>query len=99
MQEGWNNNMASHFEPSRVSVLYESIQDWINRYACPGWMLVPYKPHPFGKEYHKIMCAKSNVIYNVKFAKGKDQPRVLSKKEFEEKESTTGLMVNMAKPL
>ena len=41
IQEGWNKNMAAHFEPSWVSVLDDPIQEWINRYNCPGWMFVP----------------------------------------------------------
>ena len=45
MQEGRNKSMAAHFDPSWVSVLYESIQEWINPYTCPGWMFVPETSH------------------------------------------------------
>ena len=31
IQEGWNKNMAAHFDPSWVSVINDSIQEWINR--------------------------------------------------------------------
>ena len=48
-------------------------------------MFIPCKPLPLGKEYHKIACAKSKVIYNVEIVEGKDQPIVMGDKEFEEK--------------
>ena len=82
MQEGWNKNMAAHFEPSWVIVLDESIQEWINSYTFPGWMFVPRKSHPFGNEYHTIACAKYKDIYNVDIVEGKDRPIVMGKKEF-----------------
>ena len=44
MQEGCNNNMTAYFDSSWVSVLDDSIQEWINHYTCPGWMFVPHKP-------------------------------------------------------
>ena len=49
MQEGWNKNMVAHFDPSCFSVIYESIQECINRYNCPVWMFVPRNPRPFGR--------------------------------------------------
>ena len=98
-QEGWNKNMAEHFDPSWVSVLDESIQEWINRYTCPGWIFVPRKPHPFGNEYQKIVCAKYKAIYNVETVERKDQPRVMGDKEFDEKGETASLMVRTTKPL
>ena len=60
MQEGLNKNTVAHFDPSWVSVLDESIQEWINRYTCPGWTLVLRKPHPFGNKYHKINNNNNN---------------------------------------
>ena len=85
MQEGRNKNMAEIFEPSWVSVIDESIQEWINRYNFTGWMFVPRMTHPFGNEYHTIVCAKSKVIYNVQIVEGEDRPRKMGRKEFEEK--------------
>ena len=87
--------MAAHFYPSWVSVLGESIHEWINLYTCPGWMPPPHKPHLFGNYYHKIECDKSKVIYNVEIVEGEDRPRVMGKKEFEEKGATAGLTVRM----
>ena len=91
--------MAEIFDPSWVSVLYESIQVWIKRQICPGWMLVPRKPQYFDNEYHTINCAKSKIIYNVEIVERKDQPRVMCNNEFEEKRATAGLMVRTTKPL
>ena len=62
-------------------------------------MFVPFKPHPFVKEYHTIECAKSKAIYNVEVVEGKDRPRVMVKKEFEEKGAAASLMVRMTKSL
>ena len=74
--------MAAHFQPSYVSVLYESILEWINRYNFPGWMSVPLKPHPFENKYLKITCAKYKVIYIVEIVEGKDRPILMVKKDF-----------------
>ena len=49
--------------------------------------------------YHTIACAKSKAIYYVDIVEGKDQPRVMGKKEFDEKGATDSLMVRITKPL
>ena len=58
-------------------------------------MFVPRKPHPFRNEYLTIACAKSKGVYNVNIMEGKDRPRVMGKKDFEEKGATASLMVRM----
>ena len=45
------------------------------------------------------MRAKYKVIYNVDIVEGKDLPRVMGKKEFEEKGATSGLMDRKTKLL
>ena len=62
-------------------------------------MFVSRKPHPFGNNYHTIACAKYKVIYNVEIVEGKDRPRGMGKKEFEENGATPGLMVSMKNTL
>ena len=62
-------------------------------------MFVPSKPHYFGNEYHTIACDKSKVIYNVDIVDGNYCPRVMGKKEFEDKGATDGFMVSTKKPL
>ena len=99
MEEGWNRNMAEIFDPSWVSVLDESIQEWINCCTRPGCMFVPHNPHPFGNEHHTIACELSKVIYHVEIVEGKDLPRGMGRKEFDEKGATSGLMVRMTKPI
>ena len=41
----------------------------------------------------------NKVIYNVEIVEGKDQTRVMGKKEFEEKGATAGLMARTTNPL
>ena len=72
MQEGLNKNTVAHFDPSWVSVLDESIQEWVNRYTYPGCMFISRKPYPFWNDYHTIAGDKSKVIYNIEIVEGKD---------------------------
>ena len=95
MQEGWNKNMVAHFDRLWVSVLDYSIQEWVDRYTFPGWMFVPRKPHPFRDNYHTVTCAKSKVIYIVEIVEEEDGPRLMGKKELEDKGETTGLVVRI----
>jgi Transposase IS4 len=46
----WNENMLSKFSPEWISSLVKSLITWTNKYYCPGFIFVPCKPHPFGKE-------------------------------------------------
>ena len=66
---------------SWVSVLDESIQEWINLYTFPGWIFVPCKPHPFGNKYHTIVCALYKVIYHVEIIEGEDCKRGIGSKD------------------
>ena len=91
--------MAAYFYPSWVSVLDESIQEWNNRYTCPGRMFVPHKPHPFGEKYHTIECSKSKFVGNVEIVEGKSRPRVIGKKKFQENRDMDGFMVSITKKL
>jgi Transposase IS4 len=74
MVSAWNQNMKYNFAPSWVSTLDESMCAWLSKYTCPGWMVVPPKPHPYDNEYHTICCGKSGIMYYVKIVKGKDHP-------------------------
>ena len=44
----WNLNMRPIFVPSWVSYLDESMFIWFDRWTCPGWMFLSWKPHPLG---------------------------------------------------
>ena len=47
MEDAWNVNMTKVFEPTWVSVLDESMQEFISKYTFPDWMCVVHKPHLF----------------------------------------------------
>ena len=73
-EEAWNKNMGDEFSPSWVSVLYESMIEWINKY-CPGYMCVGRKHQPSGNERHTISCALTSILFRTLIAKGKDRPK------------------------
>ena len=75
MEEGWNSNTAAQFDPSWVSVLDESIQEWIIHYIYPGQIFVQREPHPFGNKHPAIVRVLSTVIYHVDIIEGEDWPR------------------------
>ena len=60
-EEAWNKNMEGEYSPSWVSVLYESMMEWINKY-CPDYMCVGRKPHPSGNKRHTISCALTSTL-------------------------------------
>jgi hypothetical protein len=100
MIKEWNNNMADNFTPSWVSCLDESMCAWLSKWTCPGWMVVPRKPHPFGNEYHTICCALCGILYHLEIVEGKDRPAALGKKQYEsEFDKTGGLLLRMTKAI
>ena len=98
MTKMWNNNMGANFLPSWINCINESMSKWVNEYTCPGFMYVPRKPWPFGNEYHDTGCADSDIIWALDLREGKDQPRNLGKKEFDEIGKTTGILLQLTKP-
>ena len=97
--EMWNANMTDNFLPGWISCLDESMSVWNNKYTCPGFMVVPRKPWPFGNEYHTIACAVSNVLFQVELVEGKDEPRERGQKQFDDLGKTVGLLLRLTKPL
>ena len=95
----WNANMADVFVPSWVSCLDESMMAWMNKYTCPGWMVVPRKPHPFGNEFHTIACGMCGILYAIEIVEGKDKPRETGRPEFDNLGKTVGLMLRLTKML
>ena len=78
---------------------------------CPGWMVVPRKPTPFGNEYHSICDGvmsnnekergegESNHVAR-RASGGKDRPTELGQKEFNDAGGkTVGLMMRMHKSI
>ena len=90
--------MEDGFSPSWVSVLDESMLEWLNKY-CPGFMCVGRKPHPFGNECHTIRCALTSILFRALIVEGKDRPKELGQKKYSELGRTVGLMLRMCKTL
>ena len=95
----WNENMNKNFSPSWINAIDESMSKWVNEYTCPGFMYVPRKPWKFGNEYHDAGCADSDIIWQVDLREGKDRPRELGQKEYDEKGKTTGTLLRLTKPV
>jgi hypothetical protein len=48
-----NEHYSSEYKPSWLNCINESMNSWLNKF-CPGFMSLPWKPHPFGNRYHSI---------------------------------------------
>ena len=90
--------MKEHFSSGWANCLDESMMVWLNEYA-PGFMYVPRKPHPFGNEWHSICCCASGIMFAVELVEGKDAPRELGPKRFEELGKTVGLLLRLTESL
>ena len=66
--------MTKFFEPSWVSMLDESMQEWISKYTCTTWMCVVRKPHPFGNGRHTIAFRLLKIMWFAEIVKGRDRP-------------------------
>ena len=75
MMDAFNNHMADIFKCGWVACLDESMSIWFNKWTCPGWMMVPRKPHPFGNEYHTICCGLCGWLFAMSIQEGKDAPK------------------------
>jgi hypothetical protein len=64
-----------------------------NRWTCPGWMLVPRKPHPMGNEYHSLCCGPSGIMYAIELVEGKDRPREVPPPKLSQFGKTAGLLL------
>ena len=82
-EEAWILNMAEDFNPSWINVLDESMMEWFDKYA-PGFMCVGRKPFPFGNKRHTICCGLTSILWRAQIVEGKDRPRPLSQKEYNE---------------
>ena len=75
---------------------------------CPGFMVVPRKPHPFGNEYHTICDGDQGrpILWWAKIQEGKDRPKKSDgswafRSEFEVSgnSKTVVLMLEMTEPI
>ena len=62
-------------------------------------MFIPRKPWPFGNEYHDACCAESDIIWSVNLREGKDRPRELGVKEYDDKVKTVGTLLRLTVPI
>ena len=93
--EAWNSNMSDEFVASWVTCLDESMSKWVNKYTCPGFMIVPRKPWQFGNEYHSIVCGMSDIMFAVELVEGKDEPPQAQSKEHSEKGKMVSLLLRL----
>ena len=76
MLDAFNNHYGQNYVASWISCLDESMSSWLRKY-CPGFMVVPRKPHPFGNEYHTIADGDGGkpIMFWIKLVEGKDRPK------------------------
>ncbi|KAL3773990.1 hypothetical protein ACHAWO_004625 [Cyclotella atomus] len=105
MIDAFNQHYEDNYTPSWLSCLDESMNTWLNK-NCPGFMVVPRKPHPEGNECHTIADGDKNapIMWRVKLQEGKDRPKLLNGKpafpsQFEIYSKTAKLMLEMTKPI
>ena len=77
MIEVFNEHYAREYSPAWISCLDESMNSWLNK-ICPGFMVCPQKPWPFGNEYHSIADRDENwhnpIMWRIRLVEGQDRP-------------------------
>ena len=79
--------MEEEFDPGLESCMDKSMNVGKDP-TSTGWMVVPWKPHPFGNEYHSICdgdlaVGKGNpIMVHVELQEGKDCPSELEDEAF-----------------
>ncbi len=100
--QAFNNHMEEYFNPSWLNCLDELMVSFLNEH-CPNWVCIKRKPHPFGNEYHTIVCCLSKIIFRMELVETeKDRPKEgpYTKPEFKDKMTkTTALCVCMTKSI
>ena len=101
MLAAFNDHCAEVFRCSWVACLDESMSIWFNKWTCPGWMMVPRKPHPFGNEYHSINCGLCGFLFGLELQEGKDAPKELRhvNSDTNKHGKTCGLLLRLCKSL
>ena len=64
-------------------------------FTCPGWMVVPRKPHPFGNEWHTICCGITGIMFYLELVEGKDCPPELPDLNCNKFGNTVNLLLRM----
>ena len=66
---------------------------------CPGWIMVPRKPHLFGNEYHTIVCGLSRILFGLELVEGEDEPDENPSEPNNQHGKTVGLLLFMCESL
>ena len=99
MLAAWNDNMFQVFLPGIFTCIDESMSKWLARFTCPGFMVVPRKPWPFGNEYHTHCCCQSGVMFALEIVEGKDRPSHFQPPPFDHLGKTAGLVLCLTQRL
>ena len=92
-------HMTTIFKCGWIACLDESMVVWMNRWTCPGWMVVPRKPHPMGNEVHSICCGLCGIMFGIELVEGKDEPPEKPVDPTNAHGKTVGLLLRLCKPL
>ena len=105
MLDAFNDHYDRNYVASWLSCLDESMSSWLSKF-CPGFMVVPHKPHPFGNEYHTIADGDDGkpIMFRIKLVEGKDRPKKADGSwafplEYDRLQKTMMTMMKMTKPL
>ena len=98
MINAWNKNMTDTFSTSWISCLDESMNKWIQRHTCPGFVFCRRKTWPFGNDHHAIACGESGILFFVEIVEGKEKAAHLQQ-EHSSLSSTIGLILICTKTL
>jgi hypothetical protein len=103
--DAFNNHMDKSYIQLWLSILHKSMNFWLDK-LCPGFMCVPWKPHPFDNEYHLIADGDEGkpIMWKVKLVEEMDWLRKAYgswafPSEFEQMPKTAKTMVEMTKPI
>jgi hypothetical protein len=109
MIEAFNEHYEREYSPAWISCLDELMNSWLNKF-CPGFMVCPRKPWPFGNKYHSIADGDENghnpIMWKIRLVEGKDRPKLgngrwafLTTWENEGYMKTVELLLNMMAPI
>ena len=76
MFKNFNEHYLENYTPSWLSCFGELMNSFLDKF-CPGFMIVPRKPHPLDNEYHSIVDVDEGypVMCQIKIQEKKDLPK------------------------
>ena len=90
--------MAGQLNPSWIDVIDKIMMEGFNKYA-PGFMCVGHKPHTLGNERHTIYCGLTSILWRSQIVEGKDFPRPIGQKEYNNFGKIVSLILRMCRPI